>query len=303
MVNGRRLEPGKVSFSRNLTSIPLLMFLRLFQPKQLRSGYRLIMGDFHVFRFKWVVELSRLFGSGDSDILSSNPEEVRKARDKVRASVQEGVHSPAPNGTPDGMTPPPTRPDSPLSTMSAVVEGADWAYARREAVIARLNGTDVDLDKIGDDDLERLYADIHKARTMRKGTSMGRPESRMSSYLESVDERDDDEEDGTSSASPSLRPFSGSTYTTDDTSLGSTLTLNGAHAEVDVRLKQVKDEMETQLEAQRVEYEEKLQAMTQASADTGDIKSEKAQMEAKLQLVQAEMEVRDSTEGPITYDR
>jgi kinesin family protein 1 len=221
--------------------------------------------------------------------MSSNPEEVRKARDKVRSNLQDQPRSPAPNGMPDGTTPPPTRPDSPMSTMSAV-EHADWAYARREAVIARLNGTDVDLDKIGDEDLERLYADIHKARSMRKGTSMGRPESRMS-YLESVDERDDDEDD-MSSPSHSLRPFSGSTYTTDDTSIGgSGLTLNGTNTVVDGRLKQVKDEMETQLETQRVEYEEKLHAMTQASVDVEDIKAERAQMEAKLQLVQTEMQV------------
>jgi len=57
MVNGLRIPPGKVSlFSRfsvvsaggsHLTDSNVES-----QPKELKSGFRIILGDFHVFRFK-----------------------------------------------------------------------------------------------------------------------------------------------------------------------------------------------------------------------------------------------------------
>lgn len=107
------------------------------KPKELKSGYRIILGDIHVFRF-------------------NNPEEVRKIRDSklfVPSSLKSEVSSngheevAVPSGT---SSPAPDRPPSPTST------NVDWSYARREAVVARLNGKDVDLEKLDDADLNRL---------------------------------------------------------------------------------------------------------------------------------------------------
>ncbi|BGP23699.1 hypothetical protein JCM10295v2_002600 [Rhodotorula toruloides] len=179
MVNGLRISPSK--------------------PKELRSGYRIILGDFHVFRF-------------------NHPEEVRKARE---GKVRQELRSPLIDSYDDsGVSSPATRPDSPMSN-------ADWAFARREAVVARLNGKAVNLDQMNDNDLNRLYSSILRVKHSRTASSVAgsdRPESRMS-FLDSVTEDGDDEdEDGSDFRS---RPYSGSTWTTDPTSLAdSTLTLH-----------------------------------------------------------------------------
>jgi len=120
--------------------------------------------------------------------------------------------------------------------MSVGGENADWSYARREAVVARLNGKDVNLDALKDDDLNQLYSSILKVRHSRTSSvatsvaSGDRPESRMS-FLDSVTEDGDDEEG--SSIGAGSRPYSGGTWTTDPTSAGdSTMTLaRGAKGE------------------------------------------------------------------------
>lgn len=166
MVNGKRVKPD--------------------EPRRLRSGYRVILGDFHVFRF-------------------NNPEEVRRARDKVKStlamSTGEGDNETLGRET-DSPRPGSTRPDSPASE-----EGADmdWTYARREAALARLSGKDVDFDKLNENDLDKLFEDISRARSKKSG----RPESRMSFFDDGASE---------SASSNINRPYSLSTYT-DDTSV------------------------------------------------------------------------------------
>lgn len=209
----------------------------------------------------------------------SHPEEVRKARDAGEKPIE--LRSPLLNGFDDretGTSSPATRAESPLST----VENADWSYAFREAVVARLPGTNVDLDKLKDDDLNKLYADILKVRHSRSatGTSIAsgdRPESRMS-FLESVteDEPDSDDED-----SPSHRHFSGSTWSTGPTSVGeSTITLSSA-PEVEERLLAVKED-----------YEERIKVMIESAAEVNDVKAEKKQMEVKLQTLENQLRVQ-----------
>ncbi|GAA5892555.1 uncharacterized protein JCM6883_007396 [Sporobolomyces salmoneus] len=188
MVNGLRIPPGK--------------------PKELKSGFRIILGDFHVFRF-------------------NHPEEVRKARETAKA--RSDLRSPHLDTFEEtAMSSPRTRPESPMSLAG---ENADWSYARREAVVARLNGKDVNLDALKDEDLNQLYSSILKVRHSRTSSvatsiaSGDRPESRMS-FLDSVTEDGDDEE-GLSSFGGGSRPYSGETWTTDQTSVvDSTMTLD-----------------------------------------------------------------------------
>lgn len=112
-------------------------------------------------------------------------------------------------------------------------ENVDWSYARREAVVARLNGREVNLDQLTDSDLNQLYSNIRKVRHSRTSSSIvgsDRPESRMS-YLDSVTEDDDGDDtsaDGESRRASQLRrPYSTATWTTDLTSLAdSTFTLH-----------------------------------------------------------------------------
>ncbi|GAA6024219.1 hypothetical protein JCM10207_006785 [Rhodosporidiobolus poonsookiae] len=179
MVNGLRLSPAK--------------------PKELKSGFRIILGDIHVFRF-------------------NHPEEVRKARE----TRPQQLRSPLVDNYDDGSSSPSGRPESPMSVTG---ENADWNYARREAVVARLNGKDVNIDQLDNDELNSLYSSILRVRHSRTASSVAsgdRPESRMS-YMESLTE-DDDEDDEDDARS---RPFSSGTWATDPTSLAdSTLTLS-----------------------------------------------------------------------------
>ncbi|KAJ7667510.1 kinesin-like protein [Mycena polygramma] len=86
------------------------------QPYKLRSGFRIILGDNHVFRF-------------------NDPEAVRKQRD--RATLKSNLHLSVTAADLDGgEASPGTRPDSPSS--SADGADVDWTFAKREAAFARL---------------------------------------------------------------------------------------------------------------------------------------------------------------------
>ncbi|SPO31377.1 probable Kinesin-3 motor protein [Ustilago trichophora] len=163
MVNGKRLNPD--------------------EPKRLRSGYRVILGDFHVFRF-------------------NHPEEVRKARDRVRSTLALSTGEAQNETLVDGDLPS-TRPDSPASG------DVDWTYARREYAMAKLNGQNVNFDNLNEEDLEKLFEDISRARSKKSmGSVLGRPESRASLFDDNASE----------SASSVVRPYSYGAMT-DDTSI------------------------------------------------------------------------------------
>ena len=163
-----------------------------------------------------------------------------------------------------------TRPDSPASQASN--EEVDWTFAQREAALAQLQGLDPSLDKLPDEDLNKLFERITRVKSMRDGgtikslPSIARPESSLSQI-------DDMWSDGYGSA----RPFS-SDVLTDDTSMD-----NGTSGStIDA------GEVQVQLEAQRAEFENRLQAIAE-STEAEDLKVEKQHMEQQLRMVQAQM--------------
>ncbi len=98
----------------------------------------------------------------------------------------------------------PTRPDSPASG------DVDWTYARREYAMAKLNGQNVNFDNLNEEDLEKLFEDISRARSKKSGGGLlGRPESRASLFDDNASE---------SAASSVVRPYSYGAMT-DDTSI------------------------------------------------------------------------------------
>ncbi|EFP82773.2 uncharacterized protein PGTG_08969 [Puccinia graminis f. sp. tritici CRL 75-36-700-3] len=242
MVNGQRLSPGK--------------------PRKLRSGYRVILGDYHIFRF-------------------NHPEEVRKHREKVNTASEPGaeLRSPLTNDH-NGSASPLHRPDTPTS--SSVIDPQDYHYARREAVISKLNGTEVNLDEMDEAEFEKLFDDVVRLRMQRKvGTSVSGRESRMSYISEEED-----------ILSASHRPPSGSTFVTDDTSVAgsifndleltipeegnqlkrspSDLASNGAietehlrleKEQVENQMKELKEEMEQKLEVQKQMFQKKVKKL------------------------------------------
>ncbi|KAI0034403.1 kinesin-like protein [Vararia minispora EC-137] len=128
------------------------------QPFKLRSGYRIILGDHHVFRF-------------------NNPEEVRKQRD--RATLRSGLHTSITAEELEALkNADSTRPSSPASSEGDPAD-VDWTYAKREAALARL-GLDPALDSLRDEDLNKLYERITMVKSFREQASRPRPESSLS---------------------------------------------------------------------------------------------------------------------------
>ncbi|KAI0092485.1 kinesin-domain-containing protein [Irpex rosettiformis] len=215
------------------------------QSYKLRSGFRIIMGEHHVFRF-------------------NNPEEVRKLRDRAAAksnlsiSISAGELQNELNGI-NGQT----RPGSPTSS-SVDLADVDWNYAKREAAFARL-GLDPALDNLPDEDLNKLYEKITRVKALR---SVGpRPESSLS-------QADD-------VWSETGRPLA-SDILTDDTSVDAMTSHDSPEMAGSLK------EVQSQLESQRLEFEQRLQAITEVT-EADDLKAEKEQMEHQLKLVQEHM--------------
>lgn len=138
-LNGKQIAPG--------------------QSYKLRSGFRIILGDNHVFRF-------------------NNPEEVRKKRD--RATARSNLHmSISAADLEAGVAEGSPRPSSTISSDDEGQADVDWTFAQREAAFARL-GLDPSLDNLPDDDLNKLFEKITRVKTLRDINSKGRPESSLS---------------------------------------------------------------------------------------------------------------------------
>ncbi|KAL9601374.1 MAG: hypothetical protein Q9219_002550 [cf. Caloplaca sp. 3 TL-2023] len=147
--------------------------LRVYQPKRLRSGNRIILGDFHIFRF-------------------NHPQEARAERKEqslLRHSVtasQLGSPAPRPNHSRtisrvdsdfEGDLSRPASPQPPGTSRDS-----DWSFARREAASAIL-GTDQKISNLTDEELDSLFDDVQRMRAVRKG----RPESRLIGYEEDLE--------------------------------------------------------------------------------------------------------------------
>ncbi|RKP07746.1 hypothetical protein THASP1DRAFT_5696, partial [Thamnocephalis sphaerospora] len=100
--------------------------LRIEKQKRLHSGYRLILGDNHIFRF-------------------NNPEEARRERDK-KGQLRNSLLGESIDQANGAVGEEDVRPDSPGSeTMSMASELVDWNYARREARLGSVVGSDAGL--------------------------------------------------------------------------------------------------------------------------------------------------------------
>ena len=243
--------------------------LRVEKPTRLRSGNRIILGDFHIFRF-------------------NHPQEARAERKEqslLRHSVTASqLDSPSPrpphsrhasrlDGDTDGDH---SRPDSPMPSRNG--RDSDWSYARREAASAIL-GADQKISHLADDELDALFDDVQRARAVRKG----RPESRLFGA---------EDEDSESVSSYPVRDKYLSNETLDNFSLDTALTLpstppqNGVeHVESeDGRLELVRDDLQTQLEIQKENFEEKMKVAEVSSRQSvEELRAEKKRMEHALE--------------------
>lgn len=242
--------------------------MRIEEPKRLRTGYRIILGDYHIFRF-------------------NHPQEARAEREQLRQSVaasqlgsphhahslSKGVNMERAETDADS-----SRPDSPAHVPSNSRD-IDWSFARREAAGAWLGDTKI--ATLSDDELDILLEEMQRQKAMRRG----RPDSRLESLC------DDDME---SVMSYPVREKYASTATLDDMSLDTILTMPGTphQGEVEERMRLIKEELQSQLEQQKVEYQDKLKAAEEAHVEIEEIKAEKQRMQEELQKAKQEYETR-----------
>ena len=249
--------------------------IRVDQPKRLRSGNRIILGDFHIFRF-------------------NNPLEAkaeRKEQSLLRHSVTASqIGSPIPSrpghdramskagSEYDGES---SRGESPMPFSRN--RDSDWSLARREAANAIL-GADQKIVNLTDDELDYLFENVQRARDERRG----RPESRI--Y--------DNDDDLDSMASFLVRDKYMSNGTLDNFSLDTAITMPGTplqheepENEEELTLKAVQDDMQRQLDEQKEQYQEEITSQkTSDQKDAADVVQERMVMEEALQTAKAEFE-------------
>ncbi|KAF7545698.1 hypothetical protein G7Z17_g8984 [Cylindrodendrum hubeiense] len=244
---------------------------RVTEPKQLHSGYRVILGDFHIFRFNHPMEARAERAEVGGSLL----------RHSITASQLQALDrsSPSPSPRPGhersfsrvseiGDL---SRPESP-AFLQRSGRDSDWSLARREAAGAIL-GTDQNFTSLTDEELNALFEEVQRARAER------------------VNGREDGE-DSESATSYPIREKYLSTGTLDNLSLDTALTMPSTprQGEPDDRLKEVREELQNQLERQKEEYQDQLKNAEAANVEIEEIKKEKVKMEAALQELKEDMQ-------------
>jgi kinesin family protein 1 len=240
---------------------------RITEPKRLRSGYRVILGDFHIFRFNHPQEAR------------AEKAEQSLLRHSVTASQLAGLDkfSPSPSPRPDHQRNyskadsdfdwDGSRPDSPMPQRN---RDSDWSFARREAAGAIL-GPDQKIAGLTDEELNVLFEDVQRARAERQAR--------------------DNEDDLESTTSYPIREKYISNGTIDNFSLDTAITMPSTprQGEVEDKLRDLRQEMQVQLETQKAEYQEQLTTAQAANVEVEEIKKEKERMEESLREVKEEM--------------
>lgn len=240
---------------------------RITEQKRLHSGYRLILGDFHIFRFNHPME-ARAERAEQNLLRQSITASQLQALDKTSPlpSPRYGHERTVSKTNSDWGD---SRPESPAAFHG---RDSDWSLARREAAPAIL-GTDQKIASLSDEELNALFEDVQRARAER------------------VNGRDGDE-DMESMASYPIREKYMSTGTLDNFSLDTALTMPSTpkQGEVEDKLKEVREEMQTQLDKQKEEYQDQLKSAEAANVEVEEIKKEKAKMEETLAQLKADMQ-------------
>lgn len=258
--------------------------IRIDKPKRLRSGFRIILGDFHIFRF-------------------NNPQEARAERAEIGPVGPIGSSLLRHSITPSQLTSPSPRPnghdrsystvsmansefdsESPSRAVSPAYFGrgrdSDWTLARREAVTALLGSTSSDqkIASLSDEEFDTLFDDLQKLRATRKA----RPESRLN-------EADEDME---SVSSYPVREKYASTGTIDNFSLDTALTMPSTpqFGDEEDGLQGAREDMQDKLERRKEEFTARLKSQQNANVEVEEIRTEKAAMEESLRAAKREMQ-------------
>ncbi|MCJ1414815.1 kinesin-like protein Klp8 [Xylographa parallela] len=267
---------GTVTILPGVGAAVMVNGMRIDQAQRLRSGSRIILGDFHIFRF-------------------NHPQEARAERAE-QSLLRHSV-------TITQLGSPSTRPshDRTLSKAASELDGensrsespmpsngreSDWSFARREAASAILGG-DQKISHLTDDELDVLFDDIQRARAERRV----RPESRLFGL---------EDEDLESVSSYQFREKYLSTGTIDNFSLDTALTLPSTPLgdsiedkdNEDERLRLVRDDMQAQLDKQKEEYQEQLRQSEATTRDVKVLQAEKERMAEALKVAKEDLQAQ-----------
>jgi kinesin family protein 1 len=240
--------------------------LRIDRPMQLRSGHRIILGDFHIFRF-------------------NNPGEVRAERAEIGKSLlRHSVHasqlnspSPAPRPGHDrthstiSIANSDFEPDSPRASSPAFWQRgkeSEFSFARREALAAWL-GPEKRIENLPDDEFDAIIDDLQRQRDNRKAGNANR--------------LFEQEEDTESTSSYPIREKYASNGTIDNFSLDTMLTSPSTpQYEDSERMRDMKSDMQDKLNKQKEDFQAKLKADEEAKVELETLRAAKEEMEAKL---------------------
>ncbi|KAL6878832.1 hypothetical protein J3F83DRAFT_724053 [Trichoderma novae-zelandiae] len=248
---------------------------RITEPKQLHSGFRVILGDFHIFRFNHPMEAraERAEGEGQrqsllrQSITASQLQALTPAPQTPRTPGHERSFSKVSVSDSGDIS----RPDSP-AFFQRNGKDSDWSLARREAAGAIL-GTDHNFASLTDEELNALFEEVQRARAER------------------VNGRDDGD-DSESATSYPIREKYMSTGTIDNFSLDTALTMPSTprQGEHDDRFREVRDEFQSQFDRQKMEFIGQLKGAEASDMEVEEIKLEKARMETALRELKEDME-------------
>lgn len=285
-LKGTRILPEHCSFENavdgTVTLIPqegaavMINGKRITEPQQLHSGYRVILGDFHIFRFNHPMEAQaeraeRSETQRHSLLRQSVTASQLQALDRTSPSPSprlphERTSSNSKAGSEAGSGD--SRPNSPAPRG----RDSDWSAARREAAGAIL-GSDQNFTKLTDEELNALFEEVQRARAERV---VGK----------------DGDEDMESINSYPVREKYMSTGTIDNFSLDTALTIPSTpkQGDSDDKIRDAREEMQAQLDRQRDEFRDQLKSAEAANVEVEEIKQEKAQMEQTLNQMKEDMQ-------------
>ncbi|GAN07760.1 kinesin-like protein [Mucor ambiguus] len=216
---------GTVTLHPGTDSLTMVNGMRITAPRQLKSGYRIILGYYHIFRF-------------------NNPEEVRKERDLQKVAIGNSMSGAT---TPALMDDSSSRPDSPSSDVSEVI---DWNYARREAALNHY-GTE-EFEGFKDEELDSLYDNLSKVRNSRRTRSESRAEN-----------EDDNVSSTTRDSFRNSSMLMGGAGGATDGAESICTDLSIAHSDfLEEKLRQEKDRMQKELDNQKRLFEAKIHRMS-----------------------------------------
>ncbi|KAK9466910.1 hypothetical protein V1512DRAFT_207490 [Lipomyces arxii] len=251
-------DDGVVTISPNEKAAVMVNGVRLKDPRRLHSGDRVILGDFHIFRFNHPQEALQARRSSTTVPPAKHKVERRHTHEEsvvLRRSDSQDTTG-KDSATSDYVDFPSFEEVSVRSVTPALPESeedrvvGDWSFARMEAARTYL-GSDpsANISALTDEELDKLFDEMQKIRSSRKN----RPESSMSYY-----------DDGESVISTSPLASRGRKLYNDSVSESEdpfVLHMNGSqtfdHSRSD-SLKSKVNDLRGRLDGQRIDFESKL---------------------------------------------